>query len=69
MCIVVYLKNTFGVNWSLFDDLTCLFGWWYRHCPILPCHFIWLNGQLTRLIYVFLLSNTRPDITGTKIKL
>jgi len=63
--------NLFVVNQSLFDDLTCLFGLWCRHSPVLPCHFIWFNSQLTCDTYYifFLLSNTRPEITGVKIEL
>ena len=37
----------FEVTLSLFDDLTCLFGWWYRHSPVFPCHLILFNSQLT----------------------
>jgi hypothetical protein len=32
------ILNTFAVNQSVFDDLTSMFGWWYRHNPVLPCN-------------------------------
>ena len=69
-----FILNTFAVNRFLFDDLTCLFGLWCRHSPVLSCHFkwfIWFNSQLTCDTYYifFLLSNTRPEITGVKFKL
>lgn len=49
-----------------------MFGWWYRHNLVLPCHFkwfIWFNSQLTCdtfHIFFVLLSNTRPEITGSR---
>jgi hypothetical protein len=66
-----FILNAFAVNRSLFDDLTCLFGLWCRNSPVLSCHFkwfIWFNSQLTYDTYYifFLLSNTRPEITGVK---